>query len=574
MPVAVDANTDWTDISVGTVQCGLRGTPGHLYCWGESFNGNLGLGTTTTQATPAQVGTDTWKTIKTGYFNACGIRSDNALLCWGNDLGTNMSLQYGDTPQQIGTAIDWQTISMSSDGIIGLRAGGTAYAWGFNGTGQLGLPPANAIPQPTPLGEMVAGWSQVSSGIEHSCGIANGHAYCWGDIGDGNLGNGASTAFYNPTKIGSDSWTTLAGGPGLCGLRSDAALMCWGYNQVVGIASTGIGFGNTDPVWAPTRLGTDTWSAVASSTSIFGISASCAIRSGTPYCWGDNSSGELGLGNTTTPQLSPVAVNVPTGTQWTEIAISDHTCAIKSDATLWCWGANDTGQLGTGTTSDAPTLAPSSPLTGAWLHVAVAQYGFPGSMTCAIKTDHTLWCWGQDPYPASTQHLVPTQVGTDTSWVSRSMANTGNNVSYNLTLGVTTCAVKLDGTLWCWGQWLGDGTMNPSATPVQVGTAIDWKRVAVGGEICAIKTGGTLWCWGNENILGNGKPPAYDPTTNLVATATRPTQIGSDTDWSTVVTDGRFENVSCATKTDGSLWCWGYGAAPIPGFVTMPVPIN
>lgn len=211
----------------------------------------------TTQATPAQVGTDTWKTIKTGYFNACGIRSDNALLCWGNDPVTNMSLQYDDTPQQIGTAIDWQMISMSSDSIIGLRAGGTAYAWGFNGTGQLGLPPANDIQQPTPLGDMVAGWSEVSSGIEHSCGIANGHAYCWGAIGDGNLGNGASTTFYSPTKIGSDSWTTLAGGPGLCGLRSDAALMCWGYNQIVGIASTGIGFGNTDPVWAPTRLGTD-----------------------------------------------------------------------------------------------------------------------------------------------------------------------------------------------------------------------------------------------------------------------------------------------------------------------------
>jgi len=574
MPVAVDTNTDWTDIAVGTVQCGLRGTPGHLYCWGESIDGNLGLGATTIQATPAQVGTDTWKTIKNGYTNACGIRNDNSLWCWGNDPATNTSLQYGDTPQQIGTATDWQAISVSADAILGLRAGGSAYAWGYNGTGQLGLAPARYIVDPVPLGGPVTGWSAVTSGIAHSCGIAGGRAYCWGEIGDGALGNGASTTLYAPTKIGSDSWTALAGGPGLCGLRSDAALMCWGYADAIGIEATGIGFGSIDPVWAPTRLGTDTWSAVASSSSVFGISASCAIRGGKPYCWGDNSSGELGIGNTTTPQLSPVAVNVPPGTQWTEIAISDHACAINSDATLWCWGANDTGQLGTGTTSNAPTTAPSSPLAGAWLHVAVVQHGFPGSMTCGIKADHTMWCWGRDRYLSGTQHLVPTQVGTDASWAVLSAANTAMTVSYFAHPGVTTCAVKLDGTLWCWGQWRGDGTMNPSTTPVQVGGATDWKTVAVGGEICAIKTGGTLWCWGNANLLGDGKPLAYDSTNDLVAVAMAPTQIGSDADWSAVVTDGRLDSVSCATKVDGSLWCWGFGAAPIPGFSAVPVPIN
>ncbi len=222
----------------------------------------------------------------------------------------------------------------------------------------------------------------------------------------------------------------------MCGLGSDGALLCWGDPGFVGI-----GFGNTDPVWSPTRLGIDTWSAVAGSGfSSSGAIGVCAIRGGKPYYWGDNSFGEIGIGSTVSPQLSPVAVNVPAPTQWTEIATSDHTCAIGTDTTLWCWGANDAGQLGTGTTSTTPTTAPSAPLSGTWLHVAVMSYGFRLAMTCGIRTDHTLWCWGKDQPPSATQHLAPTQVGSDATWASLSMASS------------TTCAVKLNRTLWCWGS--------------------------------------------------------------------------------------------------------------------------
>ena len=560
VPTAVGTDTDWTAISVGTVMCGLRGSPGHLYCWGKSTHGELGLGTTTSQATPVQVGTDTWKFIAVGYYNTCGIRSDGALLCSGNNPMSGTVLQYGTTPQQVGTATDWQQVSLSSGAIIGLRAG-NAYGWGINDLGQLGIAPVPEIAEPTPLSGTVTGWSAVRSGNTHGCGIASGQAYCWGDFGEGNLGNGISTAFYAPTKIGSDRWIAIAGGGGQCGLRSDNALLCWG-------SGGGVGFGNTDPVWAPARLGTDTWSAVTGASGSF-TTGTCAIRGGAPYCWGDNTFGQLGIDSQGAPQLSPAAVAVPPGSKWTEIAISFHTCAIKDDATLWCWGANDTGQLGTGVISTAPTLAPSAPLAGAWLHVAVAPHsqGSSAGMTCGIKADHTLWCWGQDQYPAMAQHLVPTQVGSDASWDSLSMAS----VSFSF---ATTCAVKLDHTLWCWGRWLGDGTMNSSVTPVQVGTGADWKSVTVGGEICAIKTGGTLWCWANQSVLGDGRPPPYDLSTNMMSVALVPTQIGTDTDWTTAMTSGSLNSESCAIKADGSLWCWGYGAAPIPGLSSVPLPIH
>jgi alpha-tubulin suppressor-like RCC1 family protein len=558
-PVAVDANTDWTDLAAGTVTCGIRGT-GQLYCWGKSTSGQLGLGAITSQATPAQVGTDTWKRVRVGFDNTCGIRSDGALLCWGNSPFTVTALQYGNTPQQIGTATDWQAISLAAESIIGLRAGGFAYAWGGNESGQLGVPLTPEVVEPSLLSGTVTSWSQVSAGNVHGCGLADGQAYCWGEIADGFLGDGSSTTLYSPTRIGNDHFTALAGGPGTCALRSDGALICWGD------AFTGVGFGNTDPVWTPTRLGTDTWTGIAGSSD-FQAPAACAIRVGQPYCWGDNSSGQLGIGNVNTPQLSPVAVNVPSGKTWTELTINSHTCAITSDAALYCWGRNDFGQLGTGAAPTAvPTTAPGAPLPGVWLHVAGASTVLSDSMTCGIRTDHTLWCWGRDQFPDTTQHLVPTQVGSESSWQSLSMASHAGSAP-------TTCAIKLDGSLWCWGARLGDGTTNTSPTPVRVGTDNDWKSVNVGGEICAIKTGGTLWCWGNSSVLGDGTPvifddPAFDTSTRV------PTKISSDTDWSAVATDPGAGAKSCALKTDGSLWCWGSGAAPVPGIVTTPVAVH
>jgi alpha-tubulin suppressor-like RCC1 family protein len=533
-PVAVDSNTDWTAISTGTVRCGLRGMPGLLYCWGKASGGDLGLGEITSQATPAQVGTDTWKAIAVGYNNTCGIRSDGALLCWGDNPSGRIALQYGSTPRQIGTATDWQAVSLASTSIIGLRAG-TAYAWGVNSAGQLGMPEAAEVAEPTAIAG-INNWTSISAGNVHGCGIADGQAYCWGTVSVGFLGNGVTTTLLSPAKIGGEHFTSITGnGVSQCGIRSgDSALLCRGDDAV-----NGVGFGDLAPRWTMTRLGTEAWSAVTGSSGVFDVSSSatCAIRGGLPYCWGDNTFGELGLGNTTGPQLSPAAVHVPGGTQWTEIAVASHSCAIASNEALSCWGAND---------------------VGSWLHVAVTSRGFMTGATCGIRTDHTLWCWGQDLGAVGT-HVIPTQIGTSATWAALS-----------LTSGPTICAVQTNGSLWCWGEPpIGDGTMTASATPVQIGSASDWKTVSAGAPICAIKRSGTLWCWGNGGPLGDGSQPTYGALGDVVP-ATSPTQIGSDTDWSTVDT----HNAACGTKTDGALWCWGAGAAEIPNVVTTPTLIH
>ena len=565
-PAAVDSNTDWTQVAVGTVTCGIRSSTNGLYCWGASSQGDLGLGTTTSVATPTRIGTDTFTSVSVGYFDTCAIRSDGALFCWGNNPELTTALQYGSTPTQVGTATDWKAISLSIFGVAGLRGDGKIYLWGLDG-GELGLSQPGEVAQPTALDTTITGWSEISNGNGSSCGIANGNAYCWGLVSDGELGNGSTTFAYAPTKIDDQSWSAVVGGPGICGLHGDGALFCWGNDQTYGV-----GFGDTAPVWTPTRVGTAFFSGLASGFSNNGgRPVTCAFRvGGQPECWGDNSVGQLGTGNTMSPQLAPVAGAsiVPA-----EMSISDHTCAISQNGALTCWGANEDGELGTGSVSAMPVLTPGAPLAGTWTHVASSQYSTAGtgSQTCAIKADHTLWCWGWDQYPSSNAHDTPTQVGSDTNWDTLSSSETSNET----TLGLTTCATKLDHTLWCWGQWLGDGTSNPSQSPVQVGSDADWKTVSVGNtEICAIKTGGTLWCWASQGILGDGSPPSYELTTGIINYVKTPTQIGTDADWKTVMTDGGYSADSCAIKTDGTLWCWGSTAIPIPGFVTQPVQVD
>lgn len=561
-PAAVDDNTDWTAISVGTVRCGLRGSPGHLFCWGSSRSGDLGQGTTNFVATPTQVTTELWRTVEVGAFNACAINVDGTLWCWGNNPLSLGALVLGNEPDRVGDDNDWEAISLSGETAIGLRAGGHAYVWGLNDGGQLGLPIVTEVAAPTPIGGPVAVWDQISAGNVHGCGVADGQAYCWGRVGEGYLGNGASTLRLTPAQVGTDHWSAIASNAGeQCGLRSDGALLCRGLDSF-----DGVGLGDLAPAWTPTRIGSDTWSALAGSASAAGDTAMCAIRGGQPCCWGDNLAGEAGIGSLDSPQLSPVAVHVPADTQWSEIAVSDHACAIQSTGALWCWGRNDVGQLGNGA-SGSPVLAPTSPIAGTWLHVAVTHYGASGlSMTCAIKADHTLWCWGTDQLTMSIQHTSPTQVGSDDHWAQITMAPVQTSLVIQ---GVEVCGIKTDGTLWCWGVFSGNGTAPNSPTPVRVGTATDWKSVAAGTETCAIKTGGTLWCWGNSYVLGDGSLVSYDAT-QFAVPALVPTQIGTDTDWSTATTAG----TTCATKTDGTLWCWGFAAAAEPDAIETPTPIR
>jgi len=217
-----------------------------------------------------------------------------------------------------------------------------------------------------------------------------------------------------------------------------------------------------------------------------------------------------------------------------------HTVALKSDGTLWTWGQNNYGQLGngnTGTNINTPTQAGSATN---WSSISVKGY-----YSTALKSDGTLWTWGRNNYGqlgngnTGTNINTPTQVGSATNWSSVSAG------SYHVT------ALKSDGTLWTWGRnifgELGNGTNIDTNTPTQVGSATNWSSVAVGAfHTVALKNDGTLWTWGQNNYgqLGNG--------TNI--NTNTPTQVGSATNWSSVAA-GTYYTI--AIKSDGTLWTWG-----------------
>src|ERR1700722_3154629 len=219
----------------------------------------------------------------------------------------------------------------------------------------------------------------------------------------------------------------------------------------------------------------------------------CGIRAGgTLWCWGDNTYGQLGLGSHTSADL-PRQVTSPARGGWASvIADFEDTCAIRTDTTLWCWGDNGFGVLGTGnsTCPDRPTQV-TTPAAGGWTSVTAGT-----NHTCATRTDATLWCWGEDEhgqlgYVTPDAPDLPQQVTTPArkGWAS---VTAGSD---------DTCASRTGSTLWCWGdnseRQLGIGNYPSPAGPRQVTTpaAGGWGSITVGGvSTCGVRTGATLWC--------------------------------------------------------------------------------
>ena len=215
-----------------------------------------------------------------------------------------------------------------------------------------------------------------------------------------------------------------------------------------------------------------------------------------------------------------------------------HTVALKTNGTLWAWGDNTYSQLGDGTyvNKGVPTQVGSN---AKWSSVAAGYYH-----TVALKSDGTLWAWGRNTYGqlgdgTTVNKNSPVQIGSDTDWSSISAGNRH------------TVAIKTDGTLWAWGEnlkgQLGDGTTVEKTSPVQIGSDTTWSVISTGSaHTLALKSDGTLWSWGynSQGQLGDGT------STNNSA----PIQIGSDTTWSTISAGGLH---SVAIKSDGTLWSWG-----------------
>ncbi len=266
-----------------------------------------------------------------------------------------------------------------------------------------------------------------------------------------------------------------------------------------------------------------------------GGSHTCGLKAdGKVQCWGQNSSGQLG-NNSTTPSALPVTVGSETYQALS--AGMYHTCALKTNGDLQCWGNDSNGQLGNGawTTRLVPYLVVGN---------GYESVSSGGNHTCAIKTTGQLFCWGYNAYGqlgrgSTTPSSVPVSIGTDFESVSTGMYH--------------TCGIKkITGELFCWGDnqygQLGNNSNTNSNAPILIGS--DYAKVTAGlAHTCAIKkTSGELSCWGkNQNgQLGN----------NSTSTSLVPVVVGSN-----YVDASAGNTQSCALKTTGELQCWGDNSA-------------
>ena len=279
---------------------------------------------------------------------------------------------------------------------------------------------------------------------------------------------------------------------------------------------------------------------------------------GSLWAWGANWDGQLGIGdNDPYIYYAYAPIQVGTDTDWVSVTVgNDHTLAIKADGTLWGWGSNVFGEVGLydyvayvySSNSNIPIQIGSD---SDWSSVTTGD-----SVTFAIKTDGTLWTFGynsayyNNPVDEPYSFYTPVQFGTDANWDSVTIAS-DSDMSHVL-------ALKTDGTIWAWGEnWSGqlgigfDEAYKFIDSPVQVGTDSDWTSVLTGGRITfAIKTNGTLWTWG-QNLENKGSDDVDVPYVYYI-----PNQVGIDTNWVSVTT-GKFDGYMIALKADGSMWAWG-----------------
>jgi len=487
--------------------------------------------------------------VAAGVSFTCALGTDDSLWCWG-DLASTVATRLDATRA-------WQSVDLGVDSACAIAKDGTLWCWGTNLNKELGLSNVGStgVTVPTQVGAE-SDWQQVSMGVTVTCGVRGaGDLWCWGTSGGGGgeVGDGTSGSHASPIAISQTSdWTAVsAGDTHTCGIRAPGSLWCWGQSSW---GQLGLGAGQpplSQPIASkvPARVGSEeNWVAVSA-----GGSHTCGIRSdGTLWCWGSNTAGQLGV--TTAPltyAASPAQVGADS--DWLSVSAgSQHTCARRADKTVWCWGSSTYGQVGNG--GQANVLAPTQ--VGSESNWSQVQSG--GMHTCGVKDDKSLWCWGRNHsgqlgIGSMPIHKTMTQVGQDSDW---------QRVT---TQGLHTCGLRA-GALWCWGQNtygnLGDGTTENRQVPTRVGNAADWTTVVVGQwTTCGLRADHSLWCWGAN---GNGQLGVGTAQTAPSGIATTPQQVGADKTWLAV--DAALH--TCALASDGALWCWGpnsYGEASPSG---------
>jgi len=338
----------------------------------------------------------------------------------------------------------------------------------------------------------------LTSMTRHTCGLDRdqGTVWCWGRNNYGQLGTGDTRAHRKPARVASLTTvaTVAAGGRHSCALKQDGSVWCWCKNS-----SGQLGDGSKKDRHAPVRV---VGLKPAKGLDV-GSNHSCALlRDGSVWCWGDNRYGQLGNGARSKGRTKPAHV---AGLKKAVVLVVGgfHSCGVDTGGHAWCWGRNDIGQLGIGTTDTQLSPKQITKLSG------IKSITAGGAHTCALDSKANPWCWGNN---ASGQlgdttarlRFEPVKV-VGLSAVATISAGGGY-------LGGHTCAADTQGNLWCWGNNLSGqlGHSEPADAhqkPKRLELIGNVTQVEAGGRhTCAIQKSGTVRCWGRntDGQLGDG----------------------------------------------------------------------
>jgi len=555
-PVQIGTLNTWTKISAGYAHVLALKNDGTLWSWGYNGTGELGQNITSpfTRNSPVQVGGNTnWSKISAGAGVSYAITTTGTLWGWGDNsqggVGDNTSVTRS-SPVQIGTRSDWTDISQGTPSAFTIgfatRSDGTLWAWGYALNHQLGIfHPASEIARVMTQRK----FTNLSAGGSHSMAVSdNGTLWGWGQNSDGQLGIGNTTSTTSsPVQIGTlNNWSKVfAAFRYTMSIKTNGTLWSWGFN---GFGQ--LGDGTATAKSSPVQIGT----LVDWSTISVGNNHALALKTdGTIWSWGFNGNGELGQNIATSINRSS-PVQIGTRNDWTWIgAGSNHSMAVRSDGTLWTWGASVRGEGGRNTTTGVSSPVQIGTLTN-WSKVQGGGY-----FTLAVKTDGTLWGWGNNNYGqlaqnnSTTNRSSPVQIGTLTNWSDVFPGEDGGSVVFGSAL-----ARKTDGTLWSWGlnsngqNGQGEITINARSSPVQIGTRTDFASGSLGeNHGIALLNDGTLASWGINSAAVLGQVLTFNTARSS------PTQVGDfNTSWgdATISVGSQY---TVARKSNGTIWSWG-----------------
>lgn len=467
-PVAVRELSDpIVKVAAGQLHTCALAADGDLYCWGTNNRGQLGNGTLDSSRTPLRVAGTPGDAadLGAGADHACAIFKSGAVYCW----GSNRARQLGLDAPGIATVPRFIQPAATANGaapVNGIPAitGGRYHTclitpnrgvqcWGRNSDGQLGDGTQLPHTRPVNVTDLASGVTALALGAEHSCAIQNGSVKCWGSNQFGQLGDGTTTERLIPTAVTGVAGTVatlVAGNSHTCALVQPGGVNCWGANSagqlgdgtttassfpvdVAGLSNGVVALtagaehtcallqGGGVKCWGANSAGqlgdssqnnrTTPGDVIGLTSGVVAIAAgaahSCAVtETGGVQCWGANNDGQVGDGSSVN-QVQPVAVAGLPGAVTAVAAGVSHSCALTAANGVVCWGGNENGQLGDGTTTDR-----TAPVAVSGLASGVLSLQTGGYHTCVLVTGNRPLCWGRDSdgqlaSGALTQSLTP-----------------------------------------------------------------------------------------------------------------------------------------------------------------------